>query len=212
MKAKRILLIILAVLPLIVTLTALIFMPDEIPAHYGANFIVDRYGSKFETLILPAVILVISLLFLLPSFFMEKEINKKVTLSFGTALIIFLGLTQFYLLFIQAKGFTDLKRHALGIERFLLLGFGGLFMFTGNIMPTVRRNSFMGLRTPWSMKSDGVWKRSQRFGGISFMILGAALIILAFVFPNIFAMLGLILLTAAVDTVYSYIAFKTNNK
>lgn len=212
MKAKRILLIILAVLPLIVTLIALIFMPAEIPAHYGPDLMCDRWGSKFETLILPAAVLVLCLPFLLPSFFMGKESNKKVMLNIGIALIIFMSLLQYYLLFIQANGFTDLKRHGLGFERFIMLGFGGLFMFIGNIMPTVRRNSLVGLRTPWSMKNDEVWKKSQRFGGISMMILGAAIIILAFSFANLFLMLGLILLTAVVDTVYSYFAAKTDRK
>lgn len=210
MKAKRILLITLAVLPLIVTLIALIFMPAEVPAHYGPDLMCDRWGSKFETLILPAAILVLCLLFLLPSFFMKRDANKKVTLNIGIAFTIFMNLLQYYLLFIQASGFTDLKRHGLGFERFIMLGFGGLFLFIGNIMPTVRRNSFVGLRTTWSMKNDEVWKRSQRFGGISMMILGAALIILAFAFPNIFLMLGLILLTAVVDTVYSYIAARNS--
>ena len=35
MKAKKILYVILMVLPLVVTLVALQFLPDQIPAHYG---------------------------------------------------------------------------------------------------------------------------------------------------------------------------------
>ena len=34
-------------LPLIVTLEALPFLPEQIPAHYGFDNKVDRWGSKY---------------------------------------------------------------------------------------------------------------------------------------------------------------------
>ena len=66
MKIKKILLLSLAILPLTVSLIALIFLPDQIPAHYGSEFTVDRYGSKFEILILPIAIFVLALSFYFP--------------------------------------------------------------------------------------------------------------------------------------------------
>ena len=55
MKAKKIVFYILMFLPLIVTLIALQFLPDQVPAHYNINNQVDRWGSKYESLILPVV-------------------------------------------------------------------------------------------------------------------------------------------------------------
>lgn len=40
-------------LPLAATLIALPLLPDQIPAHYGADNQVDRWGSKYESLIFP---------------------------------------------------------------------------------------------------------------------------------------------------------------
>lgn len=42
-------------LPLIVTLAALPFLPEQIPAHYGFDNKVNRWGSKYEALLFPIV-------------------------------------------------------------------------------------------------------------------------------------------------------------
>ena len=208
MKIKKILLVSLAVLPLIISMISLIFLPEEIPAHYGANFTVDRYGSKFEILIFPIEILFMSFIFLLPGIFMDNEINKRLMLNIGIATILFLGVLDYYILFIQFNDIKDINSGAFGIERILILIFGMLFIFIGNLMPMSRRNSFVGFRTKWSMKNDVVWKKCQLFGGVSLIILGIVLLVIAFVFPKIFLMLGLLIGVAVIDTVYSYIVAK----
>ncbi|MEE3333778.1 MAG: SdpI family protein [Ruminococcus sp.] len=208
MKIKRTVLLSFAVLPLIISLIALIFLPEEIPAHYGANFTVDRYGSKLEVLIFPIEILVLSLIFLLPGIFMENELNKRLMLNIGLALILVFNALDYYILFIQANNVTNINSGVFSIERILILIFGVLFIFIGNLMLLSRRNSFVGLRTKWSMSSDTVWKKCQIFGGVSMIILGVVLLIIAFAFPNIFLMIGLLLITAVIDTIYSYLAAK----
>ncbi len=208
MKIKKILLISFAVLPLIVSLITLIFLPEVIPAHYGSDFTVDRYGSKFEILIFPVLILVSSLIFLLSGFFMKNEANKKITLNIGLAFILFFNALSYYILYLQANNVTDISSGVFGIERILLLIFGVFFIFIGNLLPMSHRNSFVGMRTKWSMTNDTVWKKSQLFSGISMILLGTVFLILAFVFPNIFLMFVLIFTVIITDTVYTYAAAK----
>ena len=211
MKIKRVLLITFAVLPLIVSLIALFFLPDQIPAHYGSGFTVDRYGSKFEILIFPIAILILSLVFLLPGIFMQNELNKKLTLDIGIALILAFNAFDYYILYIQSNNLSSINSGVFSVERILMLIFGVLFIFIGNLMPMSRKNSFVGLRTKWSMSNDAVWKKCQLFGGVSMMILGVMLFIFAFISPNTFLMIGLILSVVVIDTIYSYIAAKNNN-
>ena len=208
MKIKKVLLISFAVLPLIVSLIALVFLPEKIPAHYGVNFTVDRYGSKFEVLIFPIIILALSLIFLLPGLFMKNELNKKFMLNFGLAFVLFLNALDYFILFIQANNITDINSGAFKVERILLLIFGIFFIFIGNLMPMSRRNSVVGLRTRWSMTNDTVWKKCQIFGGISMIILGAVFMVIAFIYPSIPLMIGLLIITAVTDTIYTYAAAK----
>lgn len=206
MKIKKVLLITFAVSQLIVSLITLFFLPEEIPAHYGANFTVDRYGSKYEILIFPIEILIMSLIFLLPGIFMKNETNKRLTLNIGLALILVFNALEYYILFIQANNVTNINSGVFKIERILLLIFGVLFVFIGNLMPLSRRNSFVGLRTRWSMTNDTVWKKCQLFGGVSLIILGIILMVNAFVYPNIPLMIGLLIIVAITDTIYTYVA------
>ena len=44
-------------LPLVVTLIVLPVLPDRVPMHYNIRGEVDRWGSKYENLIFPAVVI-----------------------------------------------------------------------------------------------------------------------------------------------------------
>ena len=41
---------------------------------------------------------------------------------------------------------------------------GLLLIVCGNIMPKLKNNSVIGLRTTWSRKNEITWKKSQKFG------------------------------------------------
>ncbi|MDE7289036.1 MAG: DUF1648 domain-containing protein, partial [Oscillospiraceae bacterium] len=47
-------LFITSVIPLIIVLIALQFLPEKIPAHYDLYMNIDRWGSKYESLLFPA--------------------------------------------------------------------------------------------------------------------------------------------------------------
>lgn len=81
MKRRKMILYILMLLPLVVTAAALPFLPDEIPAHYGADNQVTRWGSKYETLVFPAITIIFGLVMLgignMPQSRKEKETIMK---------------------------------------------------------------------------------------------------------------------------------------
>ncbi len=55
MKAKKTVYYILMYLPFVIVLIALPYLPEKIPAHYGFDNQVDRWGSKYETLLFPII-------------------------------------------------------------------------------------------------------------------------------------------------------------
>jgi uncharacterized membrane protein len=90
------------------------------------------------------------------------------------------------------------------------VGLGILFMLIGNYLPKIPRNWFFGIRTPWTMTSDEIWKRSHIVGGWWFV--GAGLLIAALSFTGI--ALHVLLLVVLGPTVvvtgrlYPYMLFK----
>jgi uncharacterized membrane protein len=55
---------------------------------------------------------------------------------------------------------------------------GVLYMALGLVIPRVKRNALVGIRTPWSLASDENWARTQRVGGYA-MVIGGVLAALA---------------------------------
>jgi uncharacterized membrane protein len=53
----------LVLLSLVITCVFLLLMPDTVPMHYGAAGAVDRFGSKYENLVFPAIVAAVAVLF-----------------------------------------------------------------------------------------------------------------------------------------------------
>ena len=90
----------------------------------------------------------------------------------------------------------------------LVFGLLGVAMIIlGNIMPKLRMNSVVGLRSVWSMKNETAWKKSQRFGGISFIVSGIIIIMVCFLTKGISCFwwtMSIVAILLIVDTYYTY--------
>ncbi|HEV3051206.1 MAG TPA: SdpI family protein [Longimicrobium sp.] len=104
--------------------------------------------------------------------------------------------------------------HALGWPldegRVVLVGVGLLFVGLGNYLPRIRSNWFMGIRTPWTMDNERVWRATHRVGGRTFVAAGIIMMLSAFLPPSARAVatVGAVALAAGVPLVYSYIAYR----
>ena len=155
----------IAALCLFVTLLVLRELPAEIPAHYDFAGNVTRYGSKYELLILPVVLLLVSFgsRFLLLHFYRKAEqaesdkerqaaaANAKVLgiVIFPQTLI--LSCIQGVLLYntvLALRGESFLSTFAG--EKLLTILCGALLLILGDILPKCRRNGVVGFRLSWT--------------------------------------------------------------
>ena len=176
-KLWRTLFYILMGLPLVVTLAALLVLPAEIPVHYNAAGEVNRWGSKYEMLLLPLITLLMGAFLLKVSRWSEQKApgNRTAVLAIGCgALLVFNVMTVVFL--VQAYRIAALGTGLeLSVSR-ILFGITGLLLFClGNVMPKIRRNGWCGVRTAWTMASDENWRRSQIVGGGVMMAVGLVL-------------------------------------
>lgn len=51
------------------------------------------------------------------------------------------------------------------IARVLWIFLGAFYVALGLVLPRLKRNALMGIRTPWTLTSDENWARTQRVGG-----------------------------------------------
>ena len=79
-----------------------------------------------------------------------------------------------------------------------------MFIILGVYMPNIKSNWFIGIRTPWTLSNDTVWKKTHIFAGKVFIVAGL-LFVLAIFIPKLFYFIILLLLS---PIIYSYLEFK----
>lgn len=212
MKKKKIVFYTLMFLPLIVALIALQFLPEQIPAHYDLNNQVTRWGSKYETLIFHVITVVFGYVMLGTAKFSSKNEengsnNENVCIIAGMVSLALFNAMTGYFLYADFNSIENLSSIALDINQLLFGLLGVSMIILGSIMPKLRMNAVVGLRTVWSMKNETTWKKSQRFGGISFIAGGAIIITVCFLtkgFTCFWWTMGVITILLVVDTYYTY--------
>ena len=89
-------------------------------------------------------------------------------------------------------------------DPFVMLAAGVLYLLLGNYMGKLRRNFFIGIRTPWTLASDAVWERTHRVGGRLFMLGGLATVLIALVDPAPWLLLIVLAAVWLITAGYSY--------
>ncbi len=178
---------ILMFLPLAATVISLIFLPDRIPAHYGSDNQVTRWGSKYETLIFPAETLICGAIMTAiakgaAGKEKKREKNERAVVVIGTAVLLLFNLMTFYFLYADFRQIRNLSDMPVDITGLVFYYLGAVIILCGILMPGLKRNSMIGLRTRWSMKNEITWEKSQKFGGISFVVSGVS----SRLYPSIF--------------------------
>lgn len=196
-----------------VTLAALFYnqLPARIPIHWNADGIVDNWGDKWVIWILAALpLLMMGLFILIPKIDPRKDNYKLHKKAYGFTII---GITTFmFLLFIAT--FVFMLGFEVNISMLIPGLVGGLFIILGNVMPTIKHNYTLGIKTPWTLANETVWKKTHQTGGIAFIGLGLLLIGTVFLEGTLKFVL---LLSGVLGVVlflflYSYIKFKKIEK
>ena len=93
----------------------------------------------------------------------------------------------------------------------LMNGFLGiLFIAIGNYLPKCRQNRTMGIKLPWTFRSEENWNATHRFGGRVWVIGGVAILFCALL-PgewDIGVTVVAIFVLALIPTVYSYLYYR----
>lgn len=189
-----------AFLPLALTLIWLQFLPDRVPMHYDFSGRIDRWGSKWENLLLPGIVLLMGLIFLLAEHLglraagadeqklAHAEANKKVLRVAMLATGLMFTALQGVLLYGAGKAATDsLVGTELPLNRVTVIFLSLMLIVLGNFMPRSKRNSTLGFRCGWTMYNDLTWQKSNRFFGYASMVEGALTILLCLILPDTWA-------------------------
>lgn len=184
-------------------------MPKKVPVHWNLRGEIDGYGDKgVAAFVMPAAMLGLLALFRALPWLSPRQFaldTFRGTYEFVVTLTMALcayihGLT----LWAADGGKIDLLRAIVG-------GLCLFFALLGNVLGKVRRNFFVGVRTPWTLASERVWIDTHRLAARLFVAAGIAGFVLCLAIGGTVAFtgtVGLMLMAAFVPAIYSLLHYK----
>jgi uncharacterized membrane protein len=181
-------------------------LPKEVPMHWNASGEIDRWGDKSKLFMMLFMLTGITyFVFLIIPYIDPKQklqnMGNKLN-NLRLILALFMSALAIYILYsVQQKTSNP-------VLIFPLVGL--LFAFLGNYFKTIKPNYFIGIRTPWTLENEEVWKKTHVLGGKLWFV-GGLLMALTFLLPNemqLYTFLGITAVITIVPIVYSYLEFK----
>lgn len=164
---------ILTLAPLAAAALAYPFLPEEIPVGWEFSGAADAFGPKasiFLTAALPAAIQL--MMAALPKIDPRGDNYARFARAYRALRVVLalfgLGLTAVQL----ASSLPGTRLNAAGLAA---AGMGAMLAAVGNYLPKLRPNFLCGIRTPWTLASEGVWRKTHRLAGPCWVAGGAVM-------------------------------------
>jgi immunity protein, SdpI family len=182
-------------------------MPDRVASHWNAAGDLDGTMPKFWGLMLVPLIMYgfCALLAVLPRIDPLRLNYQKFQAAYEGFILVFVA----FLFCIQVQIIVWGLGVPVSPNLTMPVMIGALFIALGFLIEHAEPNWFFGIRTPWTLSSVSVWKKTHRMGARLFKLTGLVSIIgiLAGRYAYLFILVPMI--AVAISTVvYSYTEFK----
>ncbi len=181
-------------------------LPEKMASHWNSAGEVNGYMSKFWGVFLMPIISMAMYIMLLvvPRIDPKKENIEKFRKYFDNFIILlFIFLLYLYVLTLWwniGGGFDMVK--------FLIPAFAALFYYVGVMIGKAQMNFSIGIRTPWTLSSEEVWKKTHVLGAKLFKAAGIiSLLGIFFTDIAIWIVMVTVLSAAFIPFVYSYFLY-----
>ena len=181
--------------------------PDLVASHWNAAGEANGYMSKFWGLFLVPFIMTgfVALLAFLPRIDPHKK-NYEKFLGYYEGFILVFAL---FMMAIQVQIVLWSIGYQVSPNITFPLLIGALFIYIGFLLGHAEQNWFVGIRTPWTLSSETVWRKTHELGGKLFVIAG--IISCLGIFAGVYALLFVLvpaLAVAVITVAYSYYEFQ----
>jgi uncharacterized membrane protein len=180
-------------------------LPAVVATHWNGNLQPDGYSPKWALFLLGPGLMagLTAFTYLGPWLSPAKFQVESFHATYGTIMLLVFCAVAY------CMGITlwAAAGHATDAGRALLGGVCLLFILLGNVMGKVRRNFFIGIKTPWSLASEHVWNATHHFAAKTFVLGG--LVALTGTVLHLRILPGCALLVAALaPVIYSLVLYK----
>lgn len=185
--------------------------PDKIPTHFNLNGQPDDYSDKATGLfMLPGINIILYFVFIFLPLIDPSRRNYGLFADKYKMIRVVLHVFFSFIFFITAS--YSLGFH-FNMSILLLYGTLVLFLFLGNYMGSVRHNYFVGIRTPWTLANEEVWKQTHRLAAKIWVAGSLIMMVLLPFLPT--SEIGFLIYLAVITLVpaaYSFLLFRKIGK
>lgn len=204
--------------PLLIVLSAaallLVYnrLPEQVPTHWSLSGEVDDWGPRFPFAFFGP--LIAAALWILLPLLRKIDPRRKNYDRFDETFWLLLNAITIGMLYLHGVSMVQALGYAVDMPRSLFFGLGGLFAMLGNYLPRLRSNWWMGIRTPWTLDSDEVWRRTHRLGGRLFLIAGLLCLAIALLPIRVapWLCMGAIAIGSLTPVAYSYVIWRREKR
>ncbi|MFC5447285.1 SdpI family protein [Paenibacillus aestuarii] len=208
---KDVMVLLIALAPVIIGALMYNALPEQLATHFDLHGNVNGNMSKpvfFSTMTLINLVLAIAFK-VVPSLDPKRANYAKfmdVYELLRFVIVLFLsGIFVVVLLF--NIGYN------ISMNTVMYLSLGALWIVFGNYMGRIRHNYFMGIRTPWTLASEDVWRKTHRLAAPLWVLCGLVFFIGAFIgSATPYLLFGGIIVSVAVPIIYSFLVFQKLSK
>jgi uncharacterized membrane protein len=213
MKNRRFIAWIFSFAPLLITLVVLPILPDIIPTHYSLGGNIDRYGSKYEMLVLPILTILMGFFWVrvVKNVLKNKEKgiqNLKVLFWCDIIMTLTFTVITIWFLYMSCNQTEQIYNSDIDFMKILSTCLGIGLILLGNILPKCKPNRLIGIRTKRTLANESIWYKTHRFGGKIYLLGGVLMAILCIsVFNGVIALLfslSVFIILSILIVIYSY--------
>ncbi len=211
MRKTTLLLIVIVLLSFGVSVYVYPQLPKKVASHWNAAGEVDDYMEKtLGTFLMPVIGVIMAVLFLLIPKIDPLKKNIEEFRRYYDGFIILMMLFLFYIHILVILWNMNIRYN---MNQVLAPAFAVLFYYCGILIENSKRNWFIGIRTPWTLSDEEVWKKTHDQGGKLFK--AAGIIALLGVFApdySIYFVLVPAILVSGYTIVYSYVEYSKKRR
>lgn len=183
-------------------------IPETVATHFDISGKADGFGHKTSLIYITLLLTIPTylILLLIPKIDPKKRI-QTMGATYDKIAFLLMILVSGLALFIIHTALSGTESDPRIIYAIVSL----FLMAIGNYFPTLKPNYFMGIRTPWTLENETVWRKTHRLGGRIFMIGGLVVALVCLFLSKKLAFgvfMGFMIVSSLYLVLYSYLEFR----
>lgn len=182
-----------------------------IPTHWNTKGVPDDFSSNKSVFLLA---IIPAFMYFLLTFLPKIDPKKDNYIKHDKAYIKITASVIFVMIAIHWLSILASLEIIHNIAMFVRIIIGILFIVIGNYMTQLRMNYFAGIKLPWTLASENVWRKTHRIGGRGFVLIGFISILTALFQTQLsfYLFIGLVIGLILFTIIYSYFIYQQEPK